>query len=412
MKYILNARNIWEKGPREKQEDSIFPELNKITADDRLFIVCDGMGGHSAGEVASQTVCFAISEYIMKNCPETEGGFTDDDFNSALDYAYKELDAKDNGDVKKMGTTLTFLKFHDKGATIAHIGDSRVYHVRPGKELEDTEILFQTRDHSLINDLIEAEAMTPEEAKHSKQKNVITRAIQPNMERPAKADIYHTHDIKPGDYFMLCSDGIIEFIEDDNIRFIFSEQGGNIAKKIMFLLSNQKQLRDNHSAIIIQVIDVTEPIPTNEIISVIDTDEREAEIVGEIENNNKTENISSKQEDVDVPSCPKNIEDNDNYIIDGSTTSLHNKLYKIIIYVCISLLIILGVYSLYKKFSDKTGPNNSDTEQIIKDHINSQILIVPNKEKENCDTITHQKNNKDSIPISNNIILQQHHLIN
>lgn len=395
MKYILNAKNIWEIGPREKQEDSIFPELNKINDNDRLFIVCDGMGGHSAGEVASQTICTAISEYILKNCPESEGGFTDDDFNNALNYAYKELDAKDNGDVKKMGTTLTFLKFHDKGATIAHIGDSRVYHVRPGKELEDTEILFQTRDHSLINDLIKAKAMTPEEAKHSKQKNVITRAIQPNMERPAKADIYHTHDIKPGDYFMLCSDGLIEFIEDDNIRFIFSEQGGDIDKKIMFLLSNQKQLHDNHSAIVIQVVDVMDPITKNDKPSVTDTDEREAEIVGEIENENKSEHISSDDTETEVPSCSNNVDndtdDNDND--NDNEINLRHRLYKRVICVCIILLILFSGYSLYKKIikSYDNSPNNP--EEIIREHIN-------NSEKK-------KHSEDDTLYMSNDTIIEQ-----
>lgn len=392
MKYILNAKNIWEIGPREKQEDSIYPELNKITADDRLFIVCDGMGGHSAGEVASQTVCSAISEYILKNCPDSEGGFTDDDFNNALNYAYKELDAKDNGDVKKMGTTLTFLKFHDKGATIAHIGDSRVYHVRPGKELEDTEILFQTRDHSLINDLIKAKAMTPEEAKHSKQKNVITRAIQPNMERPAKADIYHTHDIKPGDYFMLCSDGLIEFIEDDNIRFIFSEQGGDIDKKVMFLLSNQKQLRDNHSAIIIQVVDVMDPITKNDTPSLTDTDEREAEIVGEIESENKAEPISLDDTEIKSPSTSNNVDDNSN---DDHIHAIPSKVksYKVVICVCFILLMLFAGYSLYKKIikSYDNSPNNP--EEIIREHIN-------NSEKQ-------KHSEDDTLSMSNDTIIEQ-----
>lgn len=406
MKYILNARSIWEIGPREKQEDSIFPEVNKIKADDRLFIVCDGMGGHSAGEVASQTICSAISEYILKNNPESEGVFTDDDFNNALDYAYKELNAKDNGDVKKMGTTLTFLKFHEKGVTIAHIGDSRVYHVRPGKELEDTVILFQTRDHSLVNDLIRSEAITPEEAKHFKQKNVITRAIQPNMERPAKADIYHTHDIKPGDCFMLCSDGIIEFIEDDNIRFIFSEQGGDINKKVMFLLSNQKQLRDNHSAIIIQVEDVIEPITTDETPSVIDTDGREAEIVGEIESEDKTEHISHDDTVTESSSWSNDINGDTDEV---DTIHPRYKLYKMIICLCVLLLLLLGGYGLFKKFGGKKDLDNTDdpenkTEQIIKDNINNQTLAIPIKENEKSDLMIHQKNKKDSVIDANNTV--------
>lgn len=256
---------MWELGQREKQEDSIFPPIGENKEQDRLFIVCDGMGGHSAGEVASKTVCDSISSYIMQNVAEQEGEFTDDDFKNALEYAYNELDAKDNGAEKKMGTTLTFLKLHDKGATIAHIGDSRVYHVRPGKEIEDTKILFQTYDHSLVNDLVKIGEMTPEEAKTSRQKNIITRAMQPNLEHRHRADIYHTYDIKPGDYFMLCTDGVIEQMEDDNIKFIFSEKGGDDQNKLRMLIELTKENRDNHSAEIVHITDVIDPLPIQEL---------------------------------------------------------------------------------------------------------------------------------------------------
>jgi protein phosphatase len=175
------------------------------------------MGGHSAGDVASSTVCAALSSSVLASC-EAEGEFTDAIFEAALSAAYDALDAKDNGSPKKMGTTLTFLKLHKEGATIAHIGDSRVYHVRPAANAEDTQILFQTSDHSLVNDLVKIGEMTPEEAKVSNQKNIITRAMQPNLERRPSADIFHVSDIRPGDYFFLCSDGILEHMEDENIK--------------------------------------------------------------------------------------------------------------------------------------------------------------------------------------------------
>lgn len=253
MKYILKAYSIWEQGPREKQEDSIYPAHGKMGPSDRLFILCDGMGGHSAGEVASSTVCSSMSKYILSHNPDPDGDFTDDDFRAALNAAYDALDEKDNGSAKKMGTTLTFLKFHNAGCTIAHIGDSRVYHIRPGKGADDTEILFQTEDHSLVNDLVKIGELTREEAKHSKQKNVITRAMQPCMERRPKADIYHCDDIRPGDYFMLCSDGILEQMEDENIKFIFSEKGGDISNKIDILIKATEHNHDNHSAIIVNI---------------------------------------------------------------------------------------------------------------------------------------------------------------
>ena len=256
MKYRLEVHDIWELGSREKQEDSIFPEYGKAKDTDRLFILCDGMGGHSAGEVASGTICRAMSQSVFDHCPDVEGTFTDADFNTVLNDAYDTLDTMENGASKKMGTTLTFLKLHSDGATIAHIGDSRVYHIRPGKDVDDTKILFQTRDHSLINDLIKIGELTPEEAKHSKQKNIITRAMQPNMEYRPKADLYHTKDILPGDYFMLCSDGILEQMEEDNIRFIFSDKGGNARSKVNMLKKVTENNRDNHSAIVVNILDV------------------------------------------------------------------------------------------------------------------------------------------------------------
>lgn len=260
MKYTLKAYSIWEQGPREKQEDSLFPKFGEANDNDRLFIVCDGMGGHSAGEVASGTVCAALGKSVLSRCQDPEGEFSDEIFIAALSDAYDELDKQDNGAEKKMGTTLTFLKLHDKGATIAHIGDSRVYHVRPGKSPEETKILFQTTDHSLVNDLIRIGELKPEEAKHSNQKNVITRAMQPNMERRHKADIYHTHDIKPGDYFMLCSDGILEQLEDENIKFIFSDKAGDAENKTRMLVQVTEHNHDNHTALIVHITDVIDPV--------------------------------------------------------------------------------------------------------------------------------------------------------
>ena len=73
MKYKIKAYNIWELGGREKQEDALFPPYGQVNDNDRLFIVCDGMGGHSAGEVASKAVCDSMSEYILNNVPDPEG---------------------------------------------------------------------------------------------------------------------------------------------------------------------------------------------------------------------------------------------------------------------------------------------------------------------------------------------------
>lgn len=257
MKLTLKAYTIYELGQRANQEDAIFPKHGAVQDTDRLFILCDGMGGHESGEVASSTVCAVMSRSVLRSLEgQEEPEFTREMLLQALDDAYDALDQKDNGADKKMGTTMTFLKFHRKGCTIAHIGDSRVYHIRPGKDAADTQILFQTRDHSLVNDLIEVGELTPEGARTFRQKNVITRAMQPNMDRRCKADIQEITDIRPGDYFYMCSDGMLEEMEEEHIRFNFSAQTGSDENKIRILIEATSQNRDNHSAIVVHILDV------------------------------------------------------------------------------------------------------------------------------------------------------------
>ena len=267
MKYRLESRNIWECGQRvdaagrPHQEDSIFPSYGQQKDSDRLFILCDGMGGHEAGEVASATVCEAMSKYVCEHTGGDVGAFSDDVLSGALAAAFDALDAVDPDAVnqqKKKGTTMTFLMLHDRGATIAHIGDSRVYHIRPGKDGDSTRILFQTEDHSLVNDLIKIGELTPEEARHSRQKNVITRAMQPAMERRPKADIHHTYDIQPGDYFYMCSDGMLEQMDDSQLRLHFSDEMGDIDSKARNLTLATQENSDNHTAHIIHILEVTD----------------------------------------------------------------------------------------------------------------------------------------------------------
>lgn len=252
MKYIVTARSINELGKRSNQEDSIFPLSSELPSTGSLFILCDGMGGHAAGEVASQTVCEVMSDFIEKN--SHQGGYFDkNDFDASLNAAYDALDAKDTEDEKKMGTTLTFVKFHTGGCFIAHIGDSRIYHIRPSEK----RILYVTRDHSLVNDLIKLGELTPEEAKTSSQKNIITRAMQPNQESRTGADCLDITDIKAGDYIYMCSDGMLEQTDDEEIVNILSLDRSD-AEKIEILRGATKDNKDNHSAHLIRIESVSD----------------------------------------------------------------------------------------------------------------------------------------------------------
>lgn len=271
MRYTLDSYIIWEFGKRTDdrgnphQEDCIWPDRGGHNVENRLFVLCDGMGGHDSGEVASAAVCEAFAANAQGS--DAQGVFTDRMLADALSAAFDALDRRDTGAAKKMGTTMTFLRFHAAGATVAHIGDSRVYHIRPGKDADRTEILHVTSDHSLVNDLVRIGEMTPEEAAVSPRRNVLTRAMQPHQPQRCRADVKHITDIRPGDYFYMCSDGMLEQMTDDNIRYIFSDAGGSPEHKIEVLKRATADNSDNHTAIVVRVdtvegTPVAEPIPS------------------------------------------------------------------------------------------------------------------------------------------------------
>lgn len=252
MKFKIKAYNLQELGQRTNQEDSLFPALGKSTSDDRLFVLCDGMGGHEKGEVASATVCETLSRVILSAWHPGEV-LSDELFLQALSAAYDALDAKDNGEERKMGTTLIFLCLHASGATVAHIGDSRIYQLRPASKNSPARMVFRTQDHSLVNDLVKIGEITEEEAKHHPQKNVITRAMQPCQEHRAKADIAHITDILPGDYFYMCSDGMLEEASDENILNIITKPNATDEQKLEMLRNVTEENKDNHTAHLIHI---------------------------------------------------------------------------------------------------------------------------------------------------------------
>lgn len=265
MKYSLKPYAIMEYGKRKDkegnphQEDAIWPTLDALNAAARVYVLCDGMGGHEAGEVASQTVCETLGHTLQFN---NEGLLADATLQRAMEDAYAALDARDAGGEKKMGTTMTMLALDAGGAVIAHLGDSRVYHFRPGATRDETIIMHRTEDHSVVNEMVRLGEMTEEEARVAPNKNIITRAMQPHMQRRCRADVFFQTDILPGDYFLLCSDGILEQLTDANLRFIFSDQGGNAENKVKILLEQTNDNSDNHTAFLIRVTGVEgDPTP-------------------------------------------------------------------------------------------------------------------------------------------------------
>ena len=249
---IYQPLAIHELGKRANQEDSIYPIEGKATENDRLFLLCDGMGGHEHGEVASQSICKSLSSFLLQHAVASEG-LEDKLLSDALAYAYEEL-AKlaIAGDTRQMGTTLTLLYFHSNGCTVAHIGDSRIYHLRPSSHT----ILYKSRDHSLVYDLYQTGELTYEEMKTFPQKNVITRAMIAGDRNHPKPDVIHISDIQPGDYFYICSDGMLEQMEDEELLDVFSANVRDEEKRQM-LISETSDNKDNHSAYIVHIKEVS-----------------------------------------------------------------------------------------------------------------------------------------------------------
>lgn len=248
MEYRLAEYSIYETGRlknhdgQPRQEDSVYPDPSRPGDWSRLFVVCDGMGGTGAGDVASATVCRVLG---LAN-DDSEPDFSKEDLAKALVRAYDAIDREDHGQSNAMGTTMAMMRLCSDGAMVAHIGDCRVYQIRPGSNGKDTKILFRTKDHT----------HSTESTSQPGTRKALNRAMMTNMKRRCNPEVHMLTDIRPGDYFMLCTDGMLENMNDDAIRIIFSHDGGTDHNKHGLLMKATANNEDNHSAIIVHILEV------------------------------------------------------------------------------------------------------------------------------------------------------------
>ncbi|WP_342082892.1 PP2C family protein-serine/threonine phosphatase [Dyadobacter sp. OTU695] len=232
-------------GKRANNEDNLFPPPGAAATGDTLFMVCDGVGGSEKGEIASDLACRSVAAYYQRHRITMSD---DAAVHNAVAFAQSEIEryGRDNPGSQGMATTLTLLHLHERGATVAHIGDSRVYHVRNGK------VLWCTRDHSYVNDLVKAGVITEEQALTHPRRNVIMRALQggdPDMQ----ADIHHITDLAAGDYFFLCSDGILESVDANALLEILSAPMSDNAKMEEVRKLCEQFSNDNFTAYLVPI---------------------------------------------------------------------------------------------------------------------------------------------------------------
>ncbi len=240
---------LHEKGRRDGNEDCIYPALlaRDQQASTHLFLVCDGVGGMEKGEEASRLACATFAESLS-----WKNRVGEDDIRRALVETEQAMDRfiENHPEAEGMATTLTLLNFDESGATVAHIGDSRVYHFRNGK------VLFRTTDHSMVNDMVAQKILTPDEALTHPKRNIISRAIS-GGHRPTRADVTTIADIRAGDFFFMCTDGVLESVSDGNLSNIIGHKSlseGSMLGQIFTLC--QENSRDNYSAYLLKVKNV------------------------------------------------------------------------------------------------------------------------------------------------------------
>jgi len=239
---------------RRKNEDSIGYDSAL-----GLAVLADGMGGHRGGDIASSMTVDSIIEAVQKKLPKIKPGHTDsksgyslesiciqEAIDSANDLVFNAAEA--NPMHSGMGTTIVVLQFYNNTLSLVHIGDSRCYRLR-ANSLEQV-----TKDHSLLQELIDRGFYTREEARKSLNKNLVTRAL--GIDPVVTADILEDIVLK-NDIYLLCSDGLTDYVEDEFIYLTIKRFSDNLeeAAKQLITKANQNGGKDNISVMLCRVDD-------------------------------------------------------------------------------------------------------------------------------------------------------------
>ena len=238
---------------RSHNEDSIAAD-----AANGLVVLADGMGGYNAGEVASGMATTVIITEMQQILTAARPYDVDQRTNQEIAARLvREQVLKANTSIYQaaqsqpqypaMGTTLVTCLFFDNRVLVAHLGDSRLYLQRGGSFRQ------VTRDHSLLQEQIDSGLITAEQAKKAQHKNLVTKAlgIDPSVEPEV-----HEYPTKPGDIYLLCSDGLCDMVEDDDIGMPLQALGGNLklAAQQLVQMANDNGGRDNVSVILVRVL--------------------------------------------------------------------------------------------------------------------------------------------------------------
>jgi len=236
---------------REHNEDSFL-----VNDDLGLYVVCDGMGGHAGGETASRLAVQTVEKELISTRLRADDPFAStvgleetplaialqEAIEGACSMVYRT--SRTEPELQGMGTTCIALLLRGDVAVVGHVGDSRAYFVREGAIVQLTE------DHSLVNEQVRAGLLTSEEAKHSRLRNIITRSV--GFEEDVLVDVIGL-ETKPGDRFLLCSDGLSNLVDAEEIRVtLASERDPADVCKSPVGLANERGGDDNVTVIAVE----------------------------------------------------------------------------------------------------------------------------------------------------------------
>ena len=236
---------------RENNEDALV-----VDEAAQVCVLADGMGGYNAGEIASGMATAFIKSEMARWLAETGKHAKTKEIKRALEICVDNANRSifnasgSNPQYSGMGTTLVVGVFHRATLILGHIGDSRCYRLRGGS------LLQITKDHSLLQEQIDAGLITPEQAVGSSIKNLVTRAL--GVEDAVLLEI-NEHLVEEGDCYLMCSDGLSDMVDDVEIASIL---GGPVPMDqkadILVAIANEHGGRDNISVLLIQAVSVTE----------------------------------------------------------------------------------------------------------------------------------------------------------
>ena len=243
----MKVWGLTDTGLVRKENQDAYAIDNHAELDHTICVVCDGMGGTAGGQMASR---IAVDTYVRELKKVLKPDMMPEQLREASSYAIAlankaiREEAEKNEECRNMGTTLVSAVSDKDGAVISNVGDSRAYHI------SGHGIVQVTKDHSLVESMVDRGDITEEEARRHPNKNLITRALGPDVN--AVCDGYIT-SLCPGDYILLCSDGLVNTVTDQEMLFEVIHGGDpETCLQRMLTISKSRGAADNVTAVLMR----------------------------------------------------------------------------------------------------------------------------------------------------------------